>query len=195
MEYPSNKFNQVGSSAPQKEEKKVVKVVDGNLKKRSGLSKLKDAFRPEDVASVKEHIFCDIIPNYLKKAADDVLTTLIWGNNASSRSSNRGSQPSYRDYYDSKRSSSQSSRISTVYTFDYVELGSIGDANAVLDSLNDIIVRYGAASVSDLYDLVGKTGNYQDCKYGWFDLRTAKIERTREGTYLVVCPRPVPLNN
>ena len=67
------------------------------------------------------------------------------------------------------------------------------DAEEVLDSMLATIDKYGIVSVADMYDLVGITGNYTDNKYGWTDLRSARIERERDGGYTINLPRALPL--
>ena len=65
------------------------------------------------------------------------------------------------------------------YEYDDIIIESRGDAELVLDQLEEIISTYGVASVADLYDLVGITGrSYTDNKYGWTDIRNAKVVRT-----------------
>jgi hypothetical protein len=41
--------------------------------------------------------------------------------------------------------------------------------------------------------LVGITGNYTDNKYGWTDIRSASVNRTRDG-YALKLPKALPLN-
>ena len=68
-----------------------------------------------------------------------------------------------------------------------------GEAEEVLTNLLDLIADYGVASVADLYDLVGITGPFTDNKYGWTDLRTASVSRTREG-YIINLPKAVAID-
>lgn len=51
-------------------------------------------------------------------------------------------------------------------------------------------------TIADFYDVVGITRDardYQDCKYGWYDLGPASIKGV-PGGYTIVFPKPVPLN-
>ena len=53
---------------------------------------------------------------------------------------------------------------------------------------------YGIASVADLYDLAGITcRSYTANKYGWTDIRSAKVVRIRDG-YILQLPRTVQIN-
>lgn len=66
------------------------------------------------------------------------------------------------------------------------------EASEVLDELFKVISEYDAATVRDLYDLVGIKAPYTAEKYGWVDLRDADIRPVRGG-YLLDLPRPEPL--
>lgn len=191
-EYKPNKFNASPAATPQKEEKRVQQVAKGTTKKQSRVRKLRDAFLPEDVASIRSYIFTDVMVPYIKRTIDDIFHVMLYGSTYSKSSSSKlGSSPSYRDYYDSGKKAVRST-TSSVYSFDYVELASRGDAELVLEQMRDIVEKYGVATVADMYDLVGQAGSYTDRKYGWTDLRPARIERSRDG-FIVVCPRPVAL--
>jgi hypothetical protein len=66
------------------------------------------------------------------------------------------------------------------------------EATEVLDKLFGVIAEYDAATVRDLYDLVGIRAPYTAEKYGWVDLRDADVRPVRGG-YLLDLPRPEPL--
>jgi uncharacterized protein YerC len=79
------------------------------------------------------------------------------------------------------------------HNFDEVILPTRREAEEVLDFLHDLLTRYETVSVSDLYELVGETGNFTDEKWGWTDLAGASVSRVRDG-YLLNLPRPVPID-
>jgi hypothetical protein len=64
----------------------------------------------------------------------------------------------------------------------------------VLQAMCDIVSsEYGIVSVGDLYDLANITNdNYTLNKYGWTNLRDAKVVPTRDG-YMIKLPRALPL--
>lgn len=66
------------------------------------------------------------------------------------------------------------------------------EARAVLDRMTDIVDQFQVATVGDLYDLVGVTSTHVDQKWGWEDIRDARIQEVREG-YLLDLPQPQPL--
>lgn len=61
-------------------------------------------------------------------------------------------------------------------------------ADLVLSRLDDVIGQYNMATVTDLYELVGVTGNFVDDMWGWFDLRGADIRPARGGFLLQLPP-------
>lgn len=79
------------------------------------------------------------------------------------------------------------------HDFDEIILATRPEAEEVIDRLNELLSRYGSASVGDMYELVGITSNYTDEKWGWTDLRGSEIIRVRDG-YLLDLPRPDSLD-
>ena len=77
--------------------------------------------------------------------------------------------------------------------YDDIVLDKRDEAEDVLSRMDELISTYGMASVADLYELVGVTGNYTDNKYGWTDIRSASAIRVRDG-YLLKLPKALPLN-
>lgn len=75
------------------------------------------------------------------------------------------------------------------HNFDPISLTERSEAFEVLEELSAIIARYGTASVSDLYALVGVTGAFTDQNYGWRSLETAGVRPTRGG-FLLDLPQP-----
>ena len=79
------------------------------------------------------------------------------------------------------------------YDYEDITLATRGDAEEVLARMDELIETYGLVSVGDLYDLVGKTCNYTDYKYGWTNIRDASVVRERDG-YGLRLPKAGPLN-
>ena len=68
------------------------------------------------------------------------------------------------------------------------------EAEEVITKMDELIDTYGMVSVADLYDLVGKTSEYTDNKYGWTNIRTAEVIRVRDG-YMLKLPKVTPINS
>lgn len=195
-EYKSN------SNKSKEDEKNIEKVITGSVKtkKKNEVKKFADVFISEDVENVKSYILMDVLIPAVKKALSDVITNgvdmILYGETGRNRRDS-GSKPSYRSYYESNnsRSNTTSYRPTTrsAYSFEDIVLENRADAEEVLDGMGDILDKYGVVSVADMYDLVGMAGNYTDNKYGWTDLRTARVERERDGSYSIRLPRALPL--
>lgn len=185
-----------------KELKRVVKT-PAKTKKKSEMRKFADSFIAEDANNVGSYIMKEVlIPSAKKLIADitkNAIDMFLYGDTERPRKKN-GSRISYRDYYDDRdrdrsrddRRSSYRSRSSLEY--DEVILDSRGEAELVLDSLEDIINRYQFASVADLYEIAGiPNDNYTLHRYGWTSVRSAQIKRIRDG-YLLVMPKAMPID-
>lgn len=179
----------------QTEEKKVSKVISGTAKtkKKSEVRKLADVFLPDDIPNVRSYIFTDIIVPTIKKVISDSVDMVLYGEPGKSRKSSGGSKVSYGRYYETGgRSSNNARRPVAGYNYDDIALDNRAEAEEVLNQMDELIDTYGFASVADLYDLVGITGNYTDNKYGWTDIRNAGVVRTTDG-YLLKFPKALPL--
>lgn len=78
------------------------------------------------------------------------------------------------------------------YRVDDIILDSRETAENVLNASKEIINEYGFVTVADMYDLVGLNATYTEEKYGWVDLKEAKIIRVRSG-YKLVLPEIIPI--
>lgn len=184
------------------EKKEIKKVVQGTakVKKKGKTSKFASMFISEDATNVKSYIVADVLVPAAKKLVSDIVKDgiemiLYGGVNRSKRSSGfRADYVSYNRYSDRKYEDRRldDSRARSGYSYDDVILETRGEAEEVLDAMDNIIEEYGMVSVMDLYDLVGITGQYTDNKYGWTNIRNAEPVRTRDG-YMLKLPRAIPL--
>lgn len=198
-EYKSNSNRSREINKQREEEKKVEKVITGKVKtkKRSFFSKFKDEIISQDAKSIKSFVFGDVLIPSIKKAISDIVTNgieiILYGETKGRRST--ADRVSYRSYYDyrNSRSDDRNISISSAYNFDDIILDTRGEAQEVLDRMDELMDTYGLVRVADFYDLVGITGNYTDNKYGWTNLRNASVVRVRDG-YLIKMPRAVPID-
>lgn len=185
------------------EKKEITKVVQGKakIKKKGKSSKFAEMFIAEDVSNVKSYIISDVLIPAAKKlfvdAIKDAVDMLVFGRTDRGKRSSgfRADYVSYNRYSDRRYDDrfSNDTRIRTEYGYDDVILETRGEAEEVLDAMNDIIETYGMVSVMDLYDLVGISGQYTDNNYGWKNLRNAESIRTRDGEYMLKLPKAIPL--
>lgn len=192
-DYKSNSHRSKEASQDEVAERKVEKVVSGNVKvrKKSGLGKLTDAFIAKDIEDVGSYIAFDIVIPLLKDGFMNIVSTLLYGEQRSNKN-NSGSRVSYTKYYrDGGRSEPTVRRERPNY--EDLVFDDRGDAEYVLNSMKDIIKRYGYVTIHDLYDLADVKASYTDRKYGWTNLDDAYTERVREGT-VIKLPRPMVID-
>ena len=200
-EYKSNSHrSKEGKTEALTDRKKVEKVVHGKVrtKPKSGVSKITDIFISEDAANVKSYIVMDVLVPAVKKAISDIvrdgIDMILYGESKGRKSSSASGYVSYRDYSRSDdRDRFRDSRSRSSYAHDDIILDSRGEAEEVLTRMDELIDTYGNVSVADLYDLVGKSSEYTDNKYGWTNIRNAEPIRVRDG-YMLKLPKALPIN-
>ena len=189
--YPSN------SHKSKEVEKRVEKVISGNAvkRKKSKFRQLSDVFISEDANHVKSYIFMDVLVPAVKKAISDIVTNgidmILYGGTGKAKKKSSASKVSYKNYYDNDSYTPKTYQRG----FDYEDVifETRGDAESVLDSMNDIIATFHAVSVGDLYDLANvPNDNYAANKYGWTDIEGCKAIRIPDG-YILKLPKPKPL--
>lgn len=187
----------------QQPEKKVEAVIAGSAKtrKKGEIKKFTDAFIAEDANNVKSYILMEVVVPNVKKAISDIVTTaidmLLYGESGRRKKNGTASKYSYQNYYewdvDRVRAGAVSNRRNTP-DYDDIAFDTRGDAEAVLDAMNDIISQYGTVSVSDLYDLARvPNDNFTMNRYGWKNIGGATAVRVRD-SYILKLPRAIPLN-
>ena len=189
--YPSN-----SKTKKDKKDKKVEKVISGSVKsgKQPLKTKLAHTFLSDDVDDVKGYIFFEVIvpeiKNTILDASQKALEMLFFG--TTSRSKVGGKYVEYnRSSINQPKRAQSSTRPKDFRDFTYETRA---DAEEVLINMQDLIDEYGFASIGDLYDLSGETGKWTDEKYGWADLRGAKVSMKRGGGYSITFPRPEQLD-
>lgn len=199
-EYGPNSYKSKEEKKADVPEKKVGKVIVGSAKskKKGEMQKFADVFISEDVSNVKSYIFLEVIVPAIKKAISDVVTNgidmILYGESGRSRRNSTTTKVSYGKYYNSDREPRRSQPRTTGFDYDDIVFENRGDAESVLDAMNEIISTYGVVSVGDLYDLADvSTDNFTVNKYGWTDISGCKAVRVREG-YILKLPKATPIN-
>lgn len=205
--YPGNS-DKKRMNQQEEPKKEIKKVASATKRKKSMTKKFKEAFIGEDGddQSVADYILYDVLVPAAKNTISDMVTggieMLLYGERRGNSRMNRDRGRSYVNYsgYSTKRDgdrSHNSSRVrrsarDRVYNDDIV-LPTRGEAEQVIDSLLDIIDQYGSASIADLYSLTGIDSDFTDNSYGWTNLSTASVSRTRDG-YILNLPRAYPID-
>lgn len=186
-------------------EKRVQKVVKGPVKTRTnGVRKLTDIFISEDVSNVKSYIFMDVLVPAIKKALYDIVTNgfdmLLYGGNGRGKSSgNAATKVNYRNYYRDEKSNgyrergNESAKSHNTFDYDDIVFSNRGEAEAAKQQLQDIIAKYGVATVNDLYEMTPLTPPYTAANYGWMDLSNVEVRRDRDG-YVLKLPRAASID-
>ena len=188
------------SNSHKSKEKHVERVTTGKViqqKPRMG-KKFAESFLADEAKNVGSYIWNDVIIPALKTLFEDTiigsLSMSLWGTNKGRGYGQNRNGSLYRDYNkvsQTQRDPRQAKQlnISSVAPrnrawFSDIILENRGEAEEVLDRLNDLIGTYGQASMADLKDLIGETSSFTDNKYGWTDLRNASVSRVRDGFLL-----------
>lgn len=199
-EYKPNSHRSKEQAHEPMEDKKIEKVVTGTVKqrKKTGLSRAASTFMPGDVDSVKSYILMDVLVPSIKRAISDIVCNginMLLGEPTRGKGGNSiGAKVSYRQYYrdpDERRDYARP-RAQAQYSYDDIIFDNRGDAEEVLYRMEELLERFEVVSVADLFDMAGISCNYTDNKYGWTDLRSAHVERVRDG-YIINLPRATSL--
>lgn len=209
-EFPGNSLKATKPSPAKSEQpKKIEKVVVGEVvrqKKPLG-RRMSETFFGGDAQGVVGYVFMDVLVPALKDLVVDMVKTgierAVFGESrpVSRQNATRYGGTGYTSYNrystsafsrpeprrEEPREMSRKARSS--HDFDEIILATRAEAQEVIDRMFDLINQYESASVADLYELVGVSGNYTDEKYGWVDFRGASVVRVRGG-YLLDLPRP-----
>lgn len=200
---------------------KIEKVVTGPViqRKKSLGKRLAETFGGGDAKGVGHFVVMDVLLPAAKDMVADAVSqgiermvfgeTRSGGRRTSSRPVSGGSSfTSYnrmsgnsvsssirrdpRETRDETRAPSISRQARRNHEFGELILATRAEGNEVLERLFDLVSQYGVASVNDLYEMLGVTGDYTDEKWGWEDLRGAGVHRNRNG-YVLDLPKPEPL--
>ena len=211
LEPNSHKYRQSGleksgplakKDIPPKE--KLEKVISGTakLKRKSLWKRFAELFLAGSVKDVKTYLFMDVFIPAVKDTIDDLLTKgvhmMLYGE-APKKKTNTINGGGYVAYGSAFRSGEKKERLPSAqnrmaHRFDDIVLDSKGDAEQVLDVLQELIERYGQATVEDLYDLMEITITWADDadQWGWTDIRSAYTSRTKDG-YVLNMPKCIKL--
>lgn len=186
-------------------EKKAERVTQGTVttRKKSIGRRFFDIFIDENVGDVKTYLVYDVLVPAIKENIADLINSavgMLFFGEASRRvvrrNNGNNSKINYGGYFNggSKTERMPSyGRSRIAHNFDDVVFETRADAELVLDGLMDILQEYKQVSVADLYDLAGKSTEFTDNKYGWIELRGARIVGSPTRGYIIDLPRCVTL--
>lgn len=192
-------------------EKKVERVVKTPVKSKqqSGVQKFVNDFVSQDITNIQEYIVSEVVIPAAKKVVSDTVggiaeiirnsvNVYLYGEAGARkmRSSSGGSKISYEKCYDSAKERPIIGTRRKGFQYEDFTIESRGEAEEVLSTMLELVDRYNVATVANLNEAIGITGEYTDCNYGWTDLRDAHVVRIRDGYgygYVLKMPRPMPI--
>lgn len=168
-----------------------------------------DTFVKGDSTNVFEWVLMEVIvPGARDMIADAVtqgIERMIFGESrsvsrrANTRPSGANGYVNYNRISSATRPSStygqprEERRHSVSYDFQPIVFASRAEGEEVIRRMFMVVEKYHSICVYDLYELVGLAGNPVDYKWGWTDIRSAKLLWTKAGYMLDIQP-PDPLD-
>ena len=168
--------------------------------KKSTLETIASKFFADSLKHVGDYVWNEVAIPGLKGIVADIASRGIsmWlygdGSTSSSSSVKSSSATTYHNAFVTQNGRKvQSVSVNKGYSYDSLIVSTRAEGEKILTKLGQILAEVGCVTVADMYDLVGEVHNWTDNKYGWTDLRGAKVTLAREG-YLVKLPDPQPIN-
>lgn len=174
-------------------------------RKKSLRKQFRETFVAGDARTAISYVLFDVLlpaaKDMVVEAGSQGIEKLIFGDSRRRGSTRPPSGPygnvEYNRYSSGSRLSGPQRAMSRQsrarHNFDEVVLDERAEAEEVIDRLFDLVSRYEAATVADLYELVGLASTHTDNKWGWTDLTGAGVTRVRGG-YLLDLPDPESLD-
>lgn len=185
------------STPPPSTAKNLKPVAKASAKKKSRFEKAAKSVSAVDGASMKNFVVDEVlIPTFKDtffRIITDGLSLILFGSTGNARSSNRfaggGARVSYNGYWNGgTRPESRADRYSrrrSVEPEEVLIFPSRADAEAVIDTLADVIDQYGVATMADLYDLAQVTAPYTYNRYGWRSVQGFDVRHSRDGWVII----------
>lgn len=200
--------NSQQKKAPAKEKTPVEKVVSGSVKvkKKPFGQKFRETFLATDGKQVRDYIVNDV----LLPSARDLLFDMINKGVGRLMYGERGRIPGGGTFggvktpyatpvnrmfgtggiqtFNPGQRMFQAPGLQPASPDDFL-LPSREDAEVIIEAVNDRLQAYGTVSVYELKKMLGLSTNHAENKWGWDNLRGARIDPTRDG-WIMVLPTP-----
>ena len=206
--YPGNSNKQRKSEISQEKEerpklKSVVKTA-GVVQKPSLGSRIRETFAGEDAKTTGIYVVVDVIVPALKAMLFDTITQsadrMLFGGrsviqNGLASAPRRGGTLDYNKVSTRAAQNGAPGRrelargVRENHQFDQIRLDTRGEAEMVLDTMQDLIDRFQWVTVPEFYSLVNVTAEFTDEKWGWGNISAAQIRPSRGG-YVILLPSP-----
>lgn len=195
-EMPNNSFAAKQAPVEKKGEERegLQKVVSGKVtKKKEGFgTKFREAFlQGESAETIKDYILFDVMVPQIKNTIIDSIEMVLFGKVRTNgeRKKTNGTVYNFNSIYSGNRTSSTTNSGRSPYASGDIILETKQDADDVLEAMLAYLEQFGYVSIAELNDLIGVTGEFTDEKYGWTNLRDARVMRAGRDGYLLKLPR------
>lgn len=165
--------------------------------------RIAESFTGDDIHSVGSFVLFEVVLPEAKRLIADVFTQgierALFGSSSPRSNARTGGYTPYNRMSVSGTANNRPSgpTISPQgrarHNFSEIVLAKREEAVDVLDRLQMAVEEFHMATVGDLYDLVGITGNFNDNKWGWTSLSGSQIRMVRGG-YVIDLPDPQQLD-
>lgn len=196
VDYASNTHKSKEKNDIPEKTVEVVVETPPRIKKKTMLEEIADLFLPEDRPSIKDYIIKDVFVPTIKRAIVSSVDLFFNGTTTVAPTTRTTTTPASRIAYNSiSTKQTKVSSLATTRTYDYGTLifNTRAEAEAVLEQIQEIIDVYNIASVNDLFDSAGLTGDATSTKWGWTSIEGARVEVT-DGGYSIRMPKARPIN-
>lgn len=178
---------QIPSNSKKSKLNPVVKTEDIVSKNRT-VDNLSKSFIKEDIRDIGNYVLFDLIIPGVKDTILNMLEMAFFGSSSRNRRNGNRSYnaPSYYNYSSASRYNTSyynNGRAREARRMDYknIILRNKMDADEVVRRLHERIRESGAASISDLYELMGMDSNWNDHQFGWVEERDIGVRHVSNG--------------
>lgn len=183
------------------DDKRVEPIVpEGKAKTKKSIlerSKFAQLFFSEDAGHTLEYVAEDVLvpkgKDLLVSILKAAVETFVYGRGGYSGGSTKTSSFSYGSYYEDKKPKAYSGSKSDDPIFEEIVWPDLKTANEACAHIDSLIKTYGAARVSDMYDLARLKVPYTAERWGWTDFKSAKTVRVPNG-YIIKTPKAMPID-
>lgn len=179
-------------------------IVKGHIKKRSSAERISEVFIAQDLKTVAGVVFERVIIPNLRRLAVDTIDSIARGvfMGDDSVGASRGERnplrnTSYYSYYENNsgaKATTASHKTPGQYRFAELIFDSYGEAQLVIDKMDECLEDCGVVTIADMYGFADVTCPYTGNYYGWTNIASAKIVADSDG-YWIKMPKAKPIKD
>ena len=184
-------------------ESNVKPVAKGSIHKAAHV-RLTDIFIAQDIKSVWGYVFERVVipacQNLAVNTINSIARGVFLGEGAINTFRENGNKPTtgytpYGSMYQNGSSARAAShKTPGRFQFDELDYSDYGEAQLVLDALDECIANAGVATIADMYAASDRTCPYTGYYYGWKDISKARIIQEGDRWWLKM-PRAIEIKD